>query len=179
MTDTQSPNGTEGNRLCKSCGLCCTGHLFSWTKLRSAELDAVESLGVKVIRAVPSQRGFNQPCPLWEETCTIYASADYPHFCRVYKCKLLKSLLEGTTSLDEALTAVQHTKALIEELDALLPPSQATNFRERVVAYIDTLLDDQSPSQQPDAGVRQKIEALLTRYATDFGVKDLVDLTSL
>ena len=140
----------------------------------------MEPLGVEVVRSVPSQRGFNQPCPLWQETCTIYTSAHYPHFCRVYKCKLLKSLLEGTISLEQGLSTVQQTKRMIEELEVLLPPTEAISFRERVVAYLETPPDPRSAGgEEATAALRKKTEALVIRYGTVFGVKDLVDPLSL
>ena len=64
----------DSHTLCKSCGLCCTGHLFVWAKLRPAELDPAEALGLTVFRSDPNQRGFSQPCPLWNGECTIYDS---------------------------------------------------------------------------------------------------------
>src|SRR5919108_377904 len=102
MTSLNATDESPANILCKSCGLCCTGHLFIWTKLRSAELNSIAALGVPVLRSVPSQRGFNQPCPLWKGQCTVYHSPHYPRFCRTYKCKLLKRLLDGNASPPEA-----------------------------------------------------------------------------
>src|SRR5215217_9602106 len=99
MPAIPSTDESPANSLCKSCGLCRSGHLFIWTKLRSAELDSLEELGVPVLRAVPSQRGFNQPCPLWNGQCTIYHSPHYPRFCHTYKCKLLKKVVEGNATL--------------------------------------------------------------------------------
>src|SRR5262245_54486378 len=113
MTTTEQTSAPPGNILCKSCGLCCTGHLFLWTKLRSAELDSAEALGLRVFREVPRQRGFNQPCPLWQGQCTVYSSPHYPHFCRTYKCKLLKKVLDETTRLSDALMAIRGVKELI------------------------------------------------------------------
>jgi uncharacterized protein len=168
MTDTDSTKDSQANLLCKACGLCCTGHLFIWTKLRSAELDSIEGLGLKVFRSVPSQRGFNQPCPLWDKQCTIYTSASYPHFCRTYKCKLLKKLLDGATALPEAFSAIEHAKKLIHEVEMLLPDSPNANFRERLVAELEDMTD-----YNPE--VRQKAEALLRVYKTIFGVTDLID----
>jgi len=157
---------TPATALCKACGLCCTGHLFVWAKLRSAELNAAESLGLKVFRE-PNQRGFNQPCPLWNGICTIYDSPHYPRFCRTYKCKLLKQVLDEVTPLRSALTVVQHTKSLIHELDMLLPTSPNPNFRERLVTY----LEDKASKQE----IRQKVNDLLDVYDKRFGVNDLVD----
>src|SRR5688572_24896262 len=112
MTGIDETNESQANSLCKSCGLCCTGHLFTRTKLRSAELDSAQALGLNVFRSHPSQRGFSQPCPLWQGQCTIYTSPHYPHFCHTYKCKLLKEVLDETIPLPNALRVVQQTKAL-------------------------------------------------------------------
>jgi hypothetical protein len=174
MTDIEETNDFQGNSLCKSCGLCCTGHLFIWTKLRSVELDSAEALGLHVFRSIPSQRGFSQPCPLWQGQCTIYTSPDYPHFCRTYKCKLLKKVLDETTSLPDALPVIEQAKELIHELEGLLPDSASTNFRERLVTYLETL--DQKPAWVDlDLKIRLKADALLAFYDRVFGVNDLVE----
>ncbi|HKG52867.1 MAG TPA: YkgJ family cysteine cluster protein [Anaerolineales bacterium] len=167
-------NQSRGNTLCKSCGLCCTGHLFIWTKLRSAELDAAEELGLNVFRSVPSERGFSQPCPLWQGQCTIYSSPHYPHFCRTYKCKLLKKVLDETTSLPNALTSVQQAKEMIHELELRLPASPHANFRERLVTHLEAL-DQGASGEDADLDFRQKAEALLLFYEQIFGVDDLVE----
>ena len=173
MNRNEETNETQGNILCKSCGLCCTGHLFVWTKLRSVELDAAESLGLNVFRSVPRQRGFNQPCPLWQGQCTIYSSPHYPHSCRTYKCKLLKRILDETTSLAEALVEIEGAKMSFSDLEALLPVSRYTNFRERLVAYLDDL-EQKSAWDDKDLEIRLKADALLTLYEQVFGVNGLV-----
>lgn len=177
MTGMDKTNDSHANVLCKSCGLCCTGHLFSRTKLRSAELDSAQALGLKVFRSVPSQREFSQPCPLWQGQCTIYTSPDYPHFCRTYKCKLLKEVLDETTPLPNALRVVQQTKALIHELEVLLPDSPADNFRERLVAELENpeRLQASGGQEDRDPEFRQKAVVLLSLYEKSFGVKDLID----
>jgi hypothetical protein len=173
MTDLAT-NESPGNILCKSCGLCCTGHLFVWTKLRSAELDAAEVLGLNVFRSVPRLRGFSQPCPLWQGQCTIYSSPHYPHSCRTYKCKLLKKVLDETTSLPEARTGIEEAKAIIHEMEALLPDSSYTNFRERLVAHLE-YLEQKSAWDDMDLKFRLKADALLAFYDQIFGVNDLVE----
>ena len=170
MVDQKEPGESAANQLCKSCGLCCTGHLFAWTKLRSAELDAAEGLGLKVLRSVPRQRGFDQPCPLWSGKCTVYDSPHYPHFCRTYKCKLLKKLLDGTTSLPDAVGAIESTKERIREVETLLPDSATPSFRERLVAELE------GPAAEHDSESYRKALALLNVYEEVFGVDDLVSL---
>src|SRR5215207_6020590 len=141
MTGMDETGALQANTLCKSCGLCCTGHLFIWAKLRSAEMDSAQALGLNVFRSDPRQRGFSQPCPLWQGQCTIYTSPQYPHFCRTYKCKLLKEVLDESTSLPVALTVIQEAKGMIQEVESFLPSSPNPNFRERLVAQLETLED--------------------------------------
>lgn len=157
---------TPATILCKACGLCCSGHLFAWVKLRSPELDPIHELGVPVFRE-SQNRGFNQPCPLWDGQCTIYDSPHYPHFCRVYKCQLLKKLMDGTTDLPEALRVVEQTKQMIGEVETLLPASANGNFRERLVALIE--------SGTANKELHEKADMLLRMYKDIFGVKDLIN----
>jgi hypothetical protein len=177
MTGIDETNETEANILCKSCGLCCTGHLFIWAKLKSAELDSAEALGLNVFRSDPRQRGFSQPCPLWQGQCTIYASPHYPHFCRTYKCKLLKEVLDENTPLHNALTRVEQAKKMIQELEGFLPSSPNRNFRERLVAHLENLERPQATSGQKkkDLEFHLKADALLNFFEKVFGVTDMVD----
>lgn len=175
MTRLEEASESPANRLCKSCGLCCTGHLFIWTKLRSAELDSAEALGLNVIRSVPSQRGFNQPCPLWQGQCTIYTSPGYPHFCRTYKCTLLKKLLNEAIPLTEALGRVKHAKEVIQELEALSPDSPTPNFRERWVAQLESLEKFEETAGQESLEFRRKADELLALYEEVFGVKGVIE----
>ena len=171
MTNPDETDEPPGNSLCKSCGLCCTGHLFTWTKLRSAEMDSAQALGLNVFRSHPRQRGFSQPCPLWDGQCTVYDSPHYPRFCRTYKCRLLKQLLDENISLPRALTAIADVKRLIREAETLLPPSTNQNFRERLAAEIE------SP-ENTDRQFRRKADELLALYQDIFGITDVVELSS-
>jgi len=174
MTGIDKTNESPGNTLCRSCGLCCTGHLFVWAKLRSAELDSAKALGLNVFGSDPRQRGFSQPCPLWQGQCTVYTSPHYPRFCRTYKCKLLKEVLDENKSLPEALTVIEQAKGMIHAVELLLPDSPNPNFRERLVAHLEHL---HASAGQAQAGLefQQKAEDLLIYYEKVFGVKDLVD----
>lgn len=166
MTGIDDANESQATTLCKSCGLCCTGHLFIWAKLRSAELNSAQALGLNVIRE-PPQRGFSQPCPLWHGQCTIYTSPHYPRFCHTYKCKLLKELLDEKFPLPESLTVIQQAMEMIQELEILLPASSTINFRERLVAHME--------HDNADSKFRSKADALLIFFERYFGVKDFFD----
>jgi hypothetical protein len=142
-------------------------------------MDSAEALGLNVFRADPRQRGFSQPCPVWQGQCTIYTSPHYPRFCHTYKCKLLKEVLDENTALPQALIVVQETKELIQELEGLLPGSPKNNFRERLVDHIE---NPEPPhvsggEEETDFDLRQmKAGALLDIYENVFGVRDLVDM---
>lgn len=161
-------NDETAQVLCKACGLCCSGHLFIWVKLRPSELNPAEALGMTVFRDDPTQRGFSQPCPLWRGQCAIYASRHYPRACRAYNCKLLKDLLADACDLTDALAKVRQAKEMIRELEPFLPALSNPNFRERFVAHFE---------KSADAEFQRKAGALLVFYENVFGVKDLMDKT--
>jgi hypothetical protein len=140
--------------------------LFSWAKLRASEVESAAALGLNVLGSDPKNRGFSQPCPLWDAVCTIYTSSQYPHFCGLYKCKLLKNIMDETTPLSDALIVVERTKEMIRELERVLPASSSKNFRERFVAHIE---------QGGSSDFQDKAYDLLLIYRDRFGVKDLVD----
>ncbi len=173
MSYTDKASESPGTVLCKSCGLCCSGHLFAWVKLRSPELEPAQALGLNVLRE-PRQRGFSQPCPLWNGQCTIYTSPQYPRSCQTYKCKVLKKVLDETVTLPEALTVVQQAKGLINELELFLPASSNANFRERLVEHIDSI-EGSVKLGNADLEFREKARTLLNFYKDHFGVKDIVD----
>ncbi len=173
------PNAEESpaNILCKSCGLCCSGHLFAWVRLNANELDRSEALGLNVIRDDPRQRGFTQPCPLWQGICTVYTSPDYPRSCGTYKCQLLRELLDENVTLDSALTVIRETLGMIQEIDPLLPPSQPSmSFRERLITHKESL--DESDKRGHGVAEQEflfKAGELLMLYERRFGVDDFID----
>ncbi len=175
MTKTANTDESPSNILCKSCGLCCSGHLFAWVRLNATELSPAESLGLNVIRNDPRQRGFTQPCPLWDGMCTVYASPNYPRTCKTYKCIVLRRLLEGDIALPEALSTIQETLALIREIEPLLPASTAISFRERLITHKEFLEEKAGEQEEVDAEFLRKTEILLTYYEDRFGVDDFID----
>ena len=175
MTNPANRNESPANILCKSCGLCCSGHLFAWVRLNASELNPAESLGLKVIRNDPRQRGFTQPCPLWDGMCTVYASTDYPRTCKTYKCIVLRRLLDEDIALPEALSIIRETLDLIREIEPLLPASTAISFRERLITHKEFLESKGEEQEEVDAEFLRKAEILLTYYEDRFGVDDFID----
>lgn len=168
-------NDSPANILCKSCGLCCSGHLFAWTNLSAAELDSAQSLGLNVIRYNPNLRGFTQPCSQWNGTCSIYTSPNYPRSCKTYKCTTLRRLLDEDISLPDALVIVQETLNLIREIEPLLPASPAPSFRERLITYKEELESKGNGLNALESECLNKAEVLLYHYENRFGMDDFVD----
>lgn len=160
--------------LCVECGLCCTGHLFLWAKLRSKEVGIARRFGLNVLGVEPENRGFGLPCPLWAGKCPIHTSPDYPHACRTYKCKLLKRVMEDPLAIPDALESVRLAKEKIADLKQLLPAIKSDNFRERLVSFmehgVDSALEDGA-----FVDLRRKAVDLIKYYEIQFGVKGLVN----
>lgn len=175
MTNTAHTNESPSNILCKSCGLCCSGHLFAWVRLNASELDSAQALGLNVIRNDPRQRGFTQPCPLWDGICTVYTSPDYPRTCKTYECIVLRRLLDEDIALPEALSTIQETLGLIREIEPLLPASSALSFRERLITHKEFLESKGTEQEVVEYEFLHKAEVLLTYYEDRFGVDDFID----
>jgi hypothetical protein len=170
MTEHDEANLSPADILCTTCGLCCTGHLFLWAKLKSVEVETVRGLGLNVLGVEPENRGFGLPCPLWAGKCPIHTSPDYPHACHTYKCKLLKLVIDESVTLSDALDVIEQAKAMIKGLKALLPASPSNNFRERLVAHLED-------PNNTDLEFRRKANELLDLYEKQLGVKNLIDRT--
>jgi len=173
MTEIEYSQESEATELCLACGLCCTGHLFSWVRLKATELNPLEKLGLKVIRNDPRQRGFVQPCPMWNGNCKIYDHPNYPRGCDSYKCKLLRELLDESLELDQALQVVKQAKAKIRSVEKLLPASKEISFREHVIERIE-YLSDKSELNTIEVKFQVKANDLLNYFENRFGVNDFI-----
>jgi hypothetical protein len=127
-----------------------------------------------VFRADPTQRGFSQPCPLWQGQCSIYNSPNYPRACRAYQCKLLKEMIAQQTTLPDALKEIAKAKEIMNSLEPLLPTLPNPNFRERLVARIE---HPQQFCELADSALefQEKAANLLALYEQVFGITDLLE----
>lgn len=74
--------------LCRSCGLCCDGTLFTQVPLTSDEATRARALHLQVIPRPDGAAALRQPCAaLTPAGCTVYA--ERPGGCRRYRCMLL------------------------------------------------------------------------------------------
>ena len=111
--------------LCRHCGLCCQGVLFSRVRVYSEEIKTLSGLGLHIYEKRQGQHYFNFPCPKFRfGVCGIYK--DQPTKCGKYRCRLLKRLLKDQIELSDALAIVDQTidlsNSVASHLDKLYSP---------------------------------------------------------
>jgi hypothetical protein len=100
------------SRLCRGCGLCCDGSLFSHVGLEPGEADTLHALGIPTRVFRSGTEVLPQRCRALEgRDCKIYV--DRPKSCAAYQCVLAESLLEGKVTLEEAEATVKKAQRLI------------------------------------------------------------------
>lgn len=119
----------------------------------------------------PGRRGFDQPCPFWDELCTIYSTPSYPGFCRIYKCSLLKRLENKDIELQKAIESVRQIKHLIDVIQGQLRISDGINFRDRISKMIENGISDRQ--------MYARLLKLLDKFKETFGVDFEIDLTEV
>lgn len=98
--------------LCRGCGLCCDGSLFSHVGLEPEEVDQLHALGIPTQTRHSGTEVLPQRCSaLKGRDCQIYAAR--PASCAAYHCVLAAALLEGRVTLEEAQAVVKKAQRLI------------------------------------------------------------------
>lgn len=78
-------------------------------------------------------------------------------------------MAEELIQLPQALTLIEQAREMIAELELRLPASPSSNFRERLVGYIEGF--EESTGEE----LRLKANALISFYEKYFGANDLID----
>ena len=108
----------DANSLCRECGLCCNGVLFSYVRLDPEEVLPARDLGLKV-GSFPKGPGFGQACTAFAGCqCNIYA--ERPTYCREFECLLLKSVKAGQTESTAALKIIRSALRRVKKVKQLL-----------------------------------------------------------
>ncbi len=153
-----SPSASE---LCRRCGLCCDGNLFSHVALRPAEVDTARRTGLAVVALAEGAPAIRQCCPaLKQRQCTAYAAR--PEGCRRFECRLLKALEQGEVSFPEALGRVERAHGLLADvarhLEPELDPLASVLERARFAAWGE---DGGAPGT---GAARERAEAFLDAH---------------
>src|SRR5207237_10236366 len=101
----------DASALCRSCGLCCDGTLFTFVRLDAADASRARASKLVVVTGDAGAESLRQPCAaLSGRECSVYAAR--PSACSRYECLLLAALRSGETSLAEASAIVAETHRL-------------------------------------------------------------------
>jgi hypothetical protein len=99
--------------LCRGCGLCCDGSLFSHVGLGPEDIAKLKELGIPTTTLRSGTEVLPQRCcALKGRDCQIYAKR--PASCAAYNCLLAEALLEGRVTLEDAQATVQKALRLVE-----------------------------------------------------------------
>lgn len=160
-----SPDGlSTASDLCVSCGLCCSGPMFTLCKLKPGEEGVVAALGLS---PGPHEGAFGLPCPLIKDKCcTIYDQR--PQGCRSYRCEILLDVEAGRLEVERAREIIAEAVELFEgigipfenyqaEQDAILSgdgsPPDARSVRRRLdLITLQRLLDRHFRSDRKQRG---------------------------
>jgi uncharacterized protein len=100
--------------LCRDCGLCCDGSLFSHVGLEPEEIERLRALGIPTQTRRSGTEVLPQKCSaLAGRSCRIYS--DRPASCAAYQCLLADSLVEGRITLEAAQAVVRKAQRLIAD----------------------------------------------------------------
>lgn len=107
--------------LCRACGICCSGVLFSHAEVEEHELPRLARRGLPVVRPEVGLPHLDLPCSAHgPDGCGVYE--DRPEKCASYSCKLRGRVGRGAVPLQSALATVGRIKELARAVDAALPP---------------------------------------------------------
>lgn len=98
--------------LCRGCGLCCDGSLFSHVGLEPEDVAKLEALGIPTRTLRSGTEVLPQKCCALEgRDCQIYS--DRPKSCAAYQCLLAHALDAKEVTLEEAQATVVKAQRLI------------------------------------------------------------------
>lgn len=104
---------SAASKLCRSCGLCCSGVLFDKARAAPHPSAHLAALGLAMVEG--DDKWFSLPCPHHDGLeCTIYSRR--PRICGDYRCALLERVDEGRAGLEEARGIVAKARALVADL---------------------------------------------------------------
>jgi len=111
----QNNTAVDAGNVCQSCGLCCSGALFSYVAVDRQEVDKCKSLGFEIEVQKRNKHVFKIPCTrLSNNRCSVYNSR--PRKCIGYHCSLAKNVIKGATTYDDAIESVQKAHEYIKWL---------------------------------------------------------------
>jgi len=108
--------------------------VHSHAALDASELALAQELSLRV-DMFEDGLGFHLPCPQYQgDRCAAYQRR--PRSCEGYQCELLQRFLAGKAGLEESLSLISQTKAVLDKLWAKVPGGKATPITFRTLRAI-------------------------------------------
>ena len=167
----ESAYSESATRLCAACGMCCNGVLFHGMAVQPEDsLRALSAKGLKARRR-DGELQFQQPCPAHNNNCCgIYE--DRPQRCRVFACRQLEAVSNGTISEDDAMEKIQEARRRsdrVRELLAMLGDDRKTRpLATRCAGIFTPPMDPSPPAEALREELRDAMTALEEVLAKDF-----------
>jgi hypothetical protein len=118
---------SDASALCVSCGLCCTGAIFTDVGLGPEEAARLRGLGGPV-EQVGERLQLVFPCPHHSSgSCGIYS--DRYLNCRKFRCALLKRLDAGEVTVGEAQATVAQALKMLARVTEIDPAAAKYSVR--------------------------------------------------
>lgn len=100
--------------LCRGCGLCCDGSLFTHVALEPDEVERLRAMGIPTRTQRSGTDVLPQRCSaLNGRDCRIYG--ERPSSCAQYQCLLAEALVEERITLEAAQQVVRKAQRLVAE----------------------------------------------------------------
>jgi hypothetical protein len=148
--------------LCLSCGMCCNGTLFNYAPLNDGEHETVVRLEISSRSEVAKDKtSFSLPCSRLDGArCTCYGEGR-PAICGDYACKLLVSLVDGTTPFAEAQKLVIRTREISDRVRKQLESEVENDGRQSIFQLTRALSKRMNAAPDPRTFRRERGELFL------------------
>lgn len=119
--------------ICVGCGFCCDGTLFNHAVLDLGQKGNLPEKIEEQYFLLNAKEYFKLPCLYFDGKCTIYDQKK-ANICSRFRCQLLNYFADKNLSKDDALSIIQSSKnlrdELLEEFELLTGKTIVNTFRQ-------------------------------------------------
>ncbi len=119
--------------LCRSCGLCCTGMMFSHAKVDAEDKSLLARIAPDSLDKVVSGERLNLPCHFLSGTmCSIYEQGR-PKVCGEFLCALAKNVDRADVPMNKALVIISQALRLLDDVRSGIPTATSLSQSAAIV----------------------------------------------
>ena len=105
----------DEQEICRNCGFCCDGTIFSKASLQTGERGNLPEKIEENYLVKEGKEYFRLPCQYFDKLCTIYDQKK-PDFCSGYRCQLLIDYSKKVISKNDAMDIITKAMEMRNEL---------------------------------------------------------------